>query len=106
MNPDESQRDSDLKSRHNPVGVDDSSALTQGSSQARNPGLEDTIPSGLQMNSFSDRFHAAIPFAFKMGVSRRFKLAPKIRLRSWSEMVAPITLPSCEAKLRPPASLP
>src|SRR5579859_3812401 len=50
--------------------------------------------------------YAEYPFARSIGVSRRFRFSPRINFLADSEMSAPITLPSCEAILRPKASLP
>ena len=50
--------------------------------------------------------HAFIPFAASIGVSIRFRFSPRINRRASSVMFAPITLPNCEPKLRPPTSLP
>src|SRR5262249_54117271 len=52
------------------------------------------------------RLQTRIPFALRIGVIMRFKFPPRIIRRASSGMPAPVTLPSCEAKLRPPTSLP
>jgi hypothetical protein len=50
--------------------------------------------------------YAANPFACKMGLSIRRRFPPRISSFDDSGMSAPITLASCEPKLRPPTSLP
>src|SRR6266702_2196913 len=52
------------------------------------------------------RLQTRIPLAFRIGVIMRFKFSPRIIRRAASGMSAPITLPNCEPKLRPPTSLP
>ena len=51
-------------------------------------------------------YHNRYPFICRMGVNRRRMFPPRINLFADSGMSAPMTFPSCEAKLRPPTSLP
>src|SRR4029077_11318606 len=48
----------------------------------------------------------AYPFARRTGVRMRRRFSPRINLLAVSGMSASMTLPSCEAILRPKASLP
>ena len=50
--------------------------------------------------------HTRMPFCCRMGRNRRFKFPARISFLAASGTFAPSTLASCEAKLRPPASLP
>jgi hypothetical protein len=50
--------------------------------------------------------HGLTPFASRIGVKSRRRFSPRMSRRSTSSMSAPSTLASCEAKLRPGASLP
>lgn len=50
--------------------------------------------------------HSFTPFCLSIGISSRLQFSPRINRFADSGMSAPSTFPSCEAKLRPPASLP
>src|ERR1019366_7315542 len=50
--------------------------------------------------------HTVMPLDLRIGSSKRRWFPPMISLRADSGISAPITLPSCDAKLRPPTSLP
>jgi len=50
--------------------------------------------------------HPRIPFAARMGESKRRKFSPRISRRAVSDRSADSTLANCEAKLRPGKSLP
>ena len=50
--------------------------------------------------------HTLRPFALRIGASIRCRFPPRTSRRAGSGISAPITLASCDAKLRPAASLP
>src|SRR5260370_40830526 len=50
--------------------------------------------------------HKRTPFALRIGPRRRLRFPPRMSRLASSEMAAPCTFASWEAKLRPPASLP